>query len=120
MDKQPPIRVALHPYFCLTEQFKTTLATFTLQGDLDHSEPSTSKDACLQSCKNSPGCGWYSYNAETTICLEFATCNEVDSSSTDFISGQVSCEITTTIEPPTTTMPSTTQPPLPDIYGTPL
>ena len=81
---------------------------------MDHSETKPNKDACLQSCKDSVGCGWYSYNADTTICLEFATC-EIDSSSTDFISGQVTCEVSTTTLEPTT--PTTTAPPTPDIYG---
>ena len=81
---------------------------------MDHSEPKPNQDACLQACKDSPGCGWYSYNAETTICLEFTTC-EIDSSATDFISGQVSCEISTTTLEPTT--PTTTTLPPPDIYG---
>ena len=97
-----------------TKEFFASSRNLFLQGNLDHSEPRPNKDACLQACKDSPGCGWYSYNVETTICLEFTTC-EIDSSSTDFISGQVSCEVSTTTLAPTT--PTTTTLPAPDTYG---
>ena len=50
-----------------SQDFLVSSLNLFLKGNLDHSEPKPDQDAILQAWKDSPGCGWNSFNAKTGI-----------------------------------------------------
>jgi hypothetical protein len=79
------------------------------QGNLISIAASSSKDECLQQCKDAEGCGWFTFlakNEKKHSCILYRDCPAIDESCSNCISGESRCEVE--ISTTTTTAASTT------------
>ena len=56
-------------------------------GSFVHYSHEETKDTCIQHCKNSQDCDWYSYNSQDKICLQFNACPTINDKFEDYVSG---------------------------------
>ena len=52
----------------------------------------SSPEECLQICKETKGCKWFTHDQSLSSCLLMADCNKLDETCTDCISGESSCK----------------------------
>jgi hypothetical protein len=58
-------------------------------------------DSCLRRCKTEvDNCQWYSHNGANLDCYLFSTCDQLDESEVDYISGQVECKTSGIVNQP--------------------
>ena len=58
----------------------------------------SSKSDCIQFCKDTTDCEWYSYDFQDNFCLTLTNCTSLDDCAT-CVSGEVSCEAYTCFVP---------------------
>ncbi len=61
-----------------------------LQIVLDNEFEENSTNSCLNLCKSTSGCEWFSYNSPDSFCGLYVTCDEYDTSSCELcVTGKV-------------------------------
>jgi hypothetical protein len=78
------------------------------QGNVISIEASPSKDECLQQCKDTEGCKWFTFlakNEKKDSCILYRNCPTIDESCSNCISGESRCqeELSTTSTAASTT-----------------
>jgi len=78
------------------------------QGNVISIEASSSKDECLQQCKDTEGCKWFTFLAKNEAkdsCILYRDCTTIDESCSNCISGESRCkeELSTTTTAASTT-----------------
>ena len=51
------------------------------------------RDECLTNCKNTPTCGWYSYDTVSGFCSLTPGCESFDESKPNYLRGEVGCDL---------------------------
>ena len=61
------------------------------QGNVIDILPSATSNRCLQICKETDICLWYSFSLASQTCITLENCDNLDEADSEFISGQVHC-----------------------------
>jgi hypothetical protein len=61
------------------------------QGHSYNAASVSNQEECLLMCKHDPQCIWFTYFASSKMCIQYTTCEAIDETCTECISGEFSC-----------------------------